>query len=236
MFIHRDYVAAAVAASLAIILLVLQSTLVLQHTILQSSPVYVKLITLPKPVPKAIPVPIPVPSVQPPPRLKPQAKARVVQVQSHPVAPPIASPVSVVATPSAQTAAAITNSLVHTTAPDANVQSMPSAASTITSPVEDVAGESSYTQAVHARIEDEKTYPNAAKQLGMEGSVEILYVIDRNGKLLTTEVVGSSGYPLLDRAALRAVQSATFKSMANTFWPGEAKKEFRTKVIFKLVD
>ena len=232
MFTHRDHVAAGVAVSLAMLLLVLQSTLVLQHPTLQSSPVYVRLITLPKPVPKLTPPP----SVKPISRLKPPTKAQVVQTKSHPVAPTIPSLVAVAATPSTQTAAAITNSTANTAASDANVHATVSAVSTPAGPVEDLAGESSYTQAVRARIEDEKTYPNGAKQRGMEGSAEVRYVLDRSGKLLAAEVVSSSGYPLLDRAALRAVQTATFKSMADTFWPGEAKKEFRTKVIFKLVD
>jgi protein TonB len=53
-------------------------------------------------------------------------------------------------------------------------------------------------------------YPYAARRRGIEGKVVIEAVVDRAGTVATAEVAVSSGYRLLDRAALSAVKRWVF--------------------------
>ena len=61
---------------------------------------------------------------------------------------------------------------------------------------------------VRRRIESNKTYPPAARDAGIEGSSGIRMTITRDGQLEKVEIVDSSGYEILDRAALQSVRSA----------------------------
>jgi protein TonB len=63
--------------------------------------------------------------------------------------------------------------------------------------------ENLFAQDVRSRIERKKIYPDAARDLGMSGEVEVLYELDRSGNLLRAEIVSSSGSKLLDQAALK---------------------------------
>ena len=94
--------------------------------------------------------------------------------------------------------------------------------------------ESLFAQDVRSRIERKKIYPDTARDLGMAGEVEVLYELDRSGNLLRAEIVSSSGYKLLDQAAIRAVKSASYRSFPDDAWMGASSKVFRTKLIFTI--
>jgi len=96
------------------------------------------------------------------------------------------------------------------------------------------AAEGRFAQDVRTQIERKKIFPDSARDLGMSGVVEVVYVLDRTGTLVRAEVATSSGYALLDQAALRAVRSATFASFPPDAWVGENQKEFRTKLVFSI--
>lgn len=96
------------------------------------------------------------------------------------------------------------------------------------------AAEGLFAQDVRARIERKKIYPDTARDLGMSGEVEVLYELDRSGNLIRAEIVSSSGYKLLDQAALRAVKSASYKSFPEDAWVGASSKVFRTKLVFSI--
>lgn len=96
------------------------------------------------------------------------------------------------------------------------------------------AAEGAFAQDVRARVERKKIYPETARDLGMSGEVEVLYELDRAGNLLKAEISTSSGFKLLDQAALRAVKSATYQGFPEDAWIGAASKVFRTKLVFSL--
>ena len=53
-------------------------------------------------------------------------------------------------------------------------------------------------------------YPRAARRAGWEGVVTISAFIDASGKVVSAEILSSSGHQSLDQAALQAVKRATF--------------------------
>ncbi len=63
-----------------------------------------------------------------------------------------------------------------------------------------------YQTAVRSRIEAAKIYPLAARWRHIEGTVVIAFHLSKSGKLLTADIIKSSGSPLLDEAALNAVR------------------------------
>jgi protein TonB len=166
------------------------------------------------PPPKPEPEPEPPPREKPVPRSQPEPPAAVTPVEVSPA--PVDAPPAPVALPELPV--------------DANAQALP--------PPEakknNGAAEGRFAREVRALIEKKKVYPAAARDLGMTGTVEVRYVLDRSGRTREAEVTVSSGYPLLDQAALKAVQSARFAAMPEDAWIGETQKEFRTRLIFSL--
>ena len=57
---------------------------------------------------------------------------------------------------------------------------------------------------------DPPSYPRAARRRGMEGLVEINALVDKQGKVKEQQLYQSSGYTILDRAALKAVRKWRF--------------------------
>lgn len=96
------------------------------------------------------------------------------------------------------------------------------------------AAEGQFAQDVRSRIERKKIYPDAARDLGMSGEVEVQYELDRGGNLIHAEIVSSSGFKLLDQAALRAVKSASYQRFPEDAWLGVSSKVFRTKLVFSI--
>lgn len=65
-----------------------------------------------------------------------------------------------------------------------------------------------FLSAVRRKIESCKRYPISARKAEIEGRVSVRIVILKDGRLEKAEVVESSGYRILDRAALRSVREA----------------------------
>jgi len=173
-----------------------------------------KLPPLVEPPPRAAPPkqPIPLPKPSPPLRQPPAAVTPVATTPS-----PAPAPVSLPELPVAPLAKAIPEKA------EAPLRS-------------NGAAEGRFTQDVRTRIEQKKVYPDTARDLGMSGSVDIVYVLDRAGKLIKAEIAVSSGYPLLDQAAARAVRSASYSAFPEDAWVGETQKKFRTKLVFTITD
>lgn len=58
------------------------------------------------------------------------------------------------------------------------------------------------------QIERNKSYPPSAQRRGEKGVVELAFAIDRDGHVLSSEVVKSSGYAALDQETLATVRRA----------------------------
>lgn len=53
-------------------------------------------------------------------------------------------------------------------------------------------------------------YPNRALKLGQEGEVLVKILLDKDGTQIKQEIINSSGYVLLDKAALEAIKKWSF--------------------------
>jgi TonB family protein len=61
---------------------------------------------------------------------------------------------------------------------------------------------------IRRKIESARRYPREARQAGYEGTVVISFRINLDGSLGEVEVIRSSGYPILDRAAVMTIKRA----------------------------
>ncbi len=66
-----------------------------------------------------------------------------------------------------------------------------------------------YTDMIRQKIYSVLTYPPKAREDGIEGRTVIRYSLNKNGELLSAEVVRSSGFAILDDEALRAIHRAS---------------------------
>ena len=58
------------------------------------------------------------------------------------------------------------------------------------------------------RIADTKYYPRTARRRGIEGQPVVAFTLDKGGRLMKAGLAKTSGYQLLDEAALEAVHQA----------------------------
>jgi protein TonB len=66
-----------------------------------------------------------------------------------------------------------------------------------------------WNSSLAAWIRRHTRYPSAARARRAEGDVRVTFTIDSSGRVLSARMVGSSGDPDLDRAALAVLQGAT---------------------------
>ncbi len=67
----------------------------------------------------------------------------------------------------------------------------------------------SYMEHIKNKIQNVWVYPQEAIQTDQQGQLLILFSIDKNGNLVRLKLIRSSGYSLLDKAALQAVRDAS---------------------------
>jgi TonB family protein len=65
-----------------------------------------------------------------------------------------------------------------------------------------------FTGKVRQRIANAKYYPRIARRRGIEGQPVVTFTLDKGGRLMKAGLARTSGYQLLDQAALEAVQQA----------------------------
>ncbi len=60
-----------------------------------------------------------------------------------------------------------------------------------------------YEEYLRDTIYSKKKYPTRARRMRHQGSVEMMFIIDRNGKIVKYEIVNSSKYSTLNKATMR---------------------------------
>jgi len=65
-----------------------------------------------------------------------------------------------------------------------------------------------YLNSIYLKIEKHKEYPFWARRHGIEGRVIVVFSLKRNGQLKEINVEESSGYSLLDKAAIKTIKRA----------------------------
>lgn len=68
--------------------------------------------------------------------------------------------------------------------------------------------EATWKGLVMARMARYKEYPDDARRRNVQGTVKVRFVVDAKGRVVSQEIVGSSGNRSLDRAALRQIRRA----------------------------
>lgn len=69
--------------------------------------------------------------------------------------------------------------------------------------------EISWQKSLHLHLNKNKKYPSAARNKGVQGVVTVGFVIDRGGKVISSQVMKSSGSDLLDTEALATLERAS---------------------------
>jgi protein TonB len=68
-----------------------------------------------------------------------------------------------------------------------------------------------YLARLKRRIQNEWVYPEEALSRGLSGELSLVFTLNKNGSMTNLRLVQSSGFPILDEEALRAIkQSAPF--------------------------
>jgi protein TonB len=154
------------------------------------------------PVQRAIPRP------KPPPRHSPQPPDKITPIRTRPV-PPDIKPIQM-ADVNADLPKGITEAISDTLgaqAPSARVEAWEPVVVPDFS-LETFDSPASYLEMVRFRIEKNKQYPEKARLANMRGSVIVSLVITLQGRIESIVVKKSSGFPILDEAALAAVKNA----------------------------
>jgi protein TonB len=154
----------------------------------------VQAVPLPKPKPKPVqpvkPEPKPVPKTEPKPETKQKTKSETVSTQSE-------------------------------TTPESDQEPTPSQSQTRATGVGErvetggnPAARQSYLTRVMARIARFKRYPRSARKDGVTGVVVVKFIIRKNGKVASSEIINSSGDARLDQEAIdMLVRSSPFASI-----------------------
>lgn len=71
------------------------------------------------------------------------------------------------------------------------------------------AGLSDYQGQLAAWLNRHKRYPRMAQRMRQEGTTRIRFTIDREGRLIDSQLLGSSGHKLLDQESLAMLERAT---------------------------
>jgi protein TonB len=141
-------------------------------------------IALPPP-PKPKPKPKPKPPKPKPPEPKPLPREPEPEPEPTPT-PPVETPP---AKPSQQARA-------------------PESSSQLSANTQATQGQPSWESRLLGHLNRYKRYPNDARRRGQEGVVQVRFVIDARGQVLSHELVGRSGSPSLDRATLQMIRRA----------------------------
>ena len=88
-----------------------------------------------------------------------------------------------------------------------------------------------YLAGLKRRIQNEWVYPEQAWSRGVSGDLLLVFTLNKNGSMTSLRLVQSSGFPILDQEALRAVkQAAPFDQFPPEM--GEEPKNFAASFVY----
>ncbi len=61
-------------------------------------------------------------------------------------------------------------------------------------------------KSIHKIVQKQIRYPKVAKRMGWSGKVLVSFLVHKNGDVSDIKVIESSGYPLLDRSAIKTIR------------------------------
>ncbi|KAB2911173.1 MAG: energy transducer TonB [Hyphomicrobiaceae bacterium] len=108
-------------------------------------------------------------------------------------------------TPAQTTAAPLTMAPPRIDAKPSTIAVAPAPGSTINATQARIAWE----KALNSHLNRYKRYPDGARARGVQGMVNVAFMIDRSGQVISSHVVQSSGSPLLDEEALAVLRRAS---------------------------
>jgi TonB family protein len=92
--------------------------------------------------------------------------------------------------------------------------------------------EADYAAVVTAMLRQAMLYPDQAQEKREQGDVKVTFAIDRDGKVTSSAITGSSNHQLLDREALAMIQRA--QPFPSPGLIGKDAEDFATTITFKL--
>lgn len=66
----------------------------------------------------------------------------------------------------------------------------------------------SYAAVLKGRIASHWRYPSPARQQLLEGQLQVVFSLNRDGTVIRAEVIATTGYEILDNEAIRAIREA----------------------------
>lgn len=188
-------------------------------------------ITLTEPPPALVLPPTPLTPLTPPPVLRPPAPPRT-------PTPPVLQPVVPASVPSTLPAATVlaaapvsrTSAVVAATPAPAPVAVAPPPP-----PKPDFANiEGEYIGKLRAHLNSIKRYPTGreASQQRPQGKVKVWFILRRDGTLVDAGIESSSNSMLLDDAARKTINRATFSGFPDASWSGQTSHRFSAELEF----
>lgn len=93
-----------------------------------------------------------------------------------------------------------------------------------------------YINQMNRWLAQHQGYPMAAKKEKQEGTVRVAFTIDRSGTVLRRSIETSSGYALLDEAALKVLDDASpLPQVPDDFAPGRTQLSLVKPIDFTLI-
>lgn len=228
LYERREPIALIASALIVTSMVYAMNTISMEPPAAKSNPVMVSLVELPETPPPPPPPPEPEsrPNQPSPMRAQPQPSVPMPPIPQAEIVPPSPAPVPVVEVPPPV--------LVPMDPPQTPVATPPVPVATPQTPRSNPAAEGGYQARARALINRNKNYPEEALQMSMTGSVVVVYVVDRGGRLIRAEVDRSSGHSLLDQAALQAVRRTRFEPIPEDAWVALKEQVFRTRIEFDI--
>jgi protein TonB len=188
----------------------------------------------------------PEPAMQPTPPAPPQPEPKPVPRPPKPAKPTPPAPQRIrpapPSEPQAETAPAVTPSPTQPTSKEPVESAPPPTPVVAPSPPppapaakpNNASVESDYVARIRAHLNSIKRYPTGreASQQRPQGKTKVWFVLRRDGSLVDFGIDASSNSMLLDEAARKTINRATFPTFPESAWSGEATHRFTAELEF----